>query len=656
LFDAYGNGWGGSFMQVFINGNLEVMGTFENLSYAWADTEDISFSVESGDSIDVLWSPDPSAITSFSYSFISYRVYDENDSLLTTVVSPDENGLASTSGLAPCPNILPAVSFSAISTSTCTGVVDFVDASANNPNQWLWDFGDGNTSTAQNPSHNYVNSGFYNVKLTVTNPSGSNTLIYNNYISVNIGATYPSAVSCVPNTQNGSLGFGITNVSIGNLNRSSGDASEGYSDFTCDSTALYVGYTYPVTITHDNPTFHQCAVWIDYNNDGFFDNASEQIVYSPSSLFTEGDFQVPSSAVLNVPLRMRVWADYDLAAAADPCAPPQFGQIEDYTIFILQNTSPPSADFSSNISYTCDGFVQFSDLSTNAPFAWQWDFGDGNTSVAQNPSHTYVNDGIYNVQMTSSNAFGDGIVTKMSLVEVNTADNLIPADCYPGTVDYCCGYGIENVIFNSIDNLSFNSSEGYVDFSCENQTIVNIGDTYSINISTGLDNPQDTKVWLDIDNNGFFDNDELLLEAYNAYSFSANITIPSTSFLNTPIRMRISSDEVGNNFGPCDNLIRGQAEDYAVIVNDATRLKQNDSFDFKMYPNPSSGTVTFDIGNTELDKISIYSLMGKKIVDYTFSSPSTSIKLDLNELKTGSYLVELIDSIGFRSVKTLVIQ
>jgi hypothetical protein len=32
--------------------------------------------------------------------------------------------------------------------------------------------------------------------------------------------------------------------------------------------------------------------------------------------------------------------------------------------------------------------------------------------------------------------------------------------------------------------------------------------------------------------------------------------------------MRISSDEVGNNFGPCDNLFRGQAEDYAIIVND----------------------------------------------------------------------------------------
>ncbi len=654
MFDYYGNGWGGSFMQVFINGNLEVSGEFENLSYAWADTEDVSFSVESGDSIDIVWSPDPNTNTSPYYSFISYSIYDENDSLLTTVVSPDQNGLASTFGLVPCPNILPLASFSALSTSSCSGVVEFVDASANNPTQWLWDFGDGNTDTLQDPTHNYANSGLYNVTLTVTNSTGSNTLIYNNYISINIGATYPVSASCFPNTQNGSLGFGISNVKLGNLDRSSGDASEGYSDFTCDSTALFIGYTYPITITHDNPTFHQCAVWIDYNNDGLFDNGSEQIVYSPSSLLTVGDFQVPSFAALNVPLRMRVWADYDLAAAADPCASPQFGQIEDYTIFILQNTSPPSADFSNNISYTCDGIVQFSDLSTNAPIAWQWDFGDGNTSVAQNPNHTYTNDGVYNVQMTASNASGDGIVTKMSLVEVNTADNLIPADCYPSTLAYCCGYGIENVNINSINNASINSSEGYVDFSCENKTNLNIGDSYAISVSTGLDNPQDTKVWLDIDNNGFFDSDELLLEEYNTYSFIANITIPSTSLLNTPIRMRISSDEVGNNFGPCDDLIRGQAEDYAIIVNDANGLNQNDLFDFKMYPNPSNGTVNFELENNDVYKLNIYSLMGKKIVGY--DKLKSSVSIDLNDLITGSYLVELIDSSGFRSVKTLVVQ
>ena len=144
------------------------------------------------------------------------------------------------------------------------------------------------------------------------------------------------------------------------------------------------------------------------------------------------------------------------------------------------------------------------------------------------------------------------------------------------------------------------------------------------------------------------------MEEYNTYSFIANITIPSTSLLNTPIRMRISSDEVGNNFGPCDDLIRGQAEDYAIIVKDANGLKVKDSFDFKMYPNPSNGVVTFDLGNNDVYKINIYSLMGKKIVGY--DKLTSSVSIDLNDLIPGSYLVELIDSSGFRSVKTLVMQ
>ncbi len=46
--------------------------------------------------------------------------------------------------------------------------------------------------------------------------------------------------------------------------------------------------------------------------------------------------------------------------------------------------------------------------------------------------------------------------------------------------------------------------------------------------------------------------------------------------------------------------------------------------------------------------------MGKKIVGY--DNLKSSVSIDLNDLITGSYLVELIDSSGFRSVKTLVIQ
>ncbi len=62
--------------------------------------------------------------------------------------------------------------------------IEFIDTSANNPLSWAWDFGDGGTSTAQNPSHNYL-PGIYTVKLIVSNTFGSSTMTHVNYITVN---------------------------------------------------------------------------------------------------------------------------------------------------------------------------------------------------------------------------------------------------------------------------------------------------------------------------------------------------------------------------------------------------------------------------------------------------------------------------------------
>ncbi|MBI4647647.1 MAG: PKD domain-containing protein [Bacteroidia bacterium] len=63
--------------------------------------------------------------------------------------------------------------------------VQFTDQSINSPNSWSWDFGDGGTSTIQNPSHVYDSVGTYTVALTATNSYGSNTNTKNSYITVN---------------------------------------------------------------------------------------------------------------------------------------------------------------------------------------------------------------------------------------------------------------------------------------------------------------------------------------------------------------------------------------------------------------------------------------------------------------------------------------
>ncbi len=60
--------------------------------------------------------------------------------------------------------------------------------------------------------------------------------------------------------------------------------------------------------------------------------------------------------------------------------------------------------------------VTFTDLSTNAPTSWLWDFGDGHTSALQNPTHTYTVAGSYTVSLTATNAGGSNTKTRVSYV------------------------------------------------------------------------------------------------------------------------------------------------------------------------------------------------------------------------------------------------
>lgn len=76
-------------------------------------------------------------------------------------------------------------------------------------------------------------------------------------------------------------------------------------------------------------------------------------------------------------------------------------------------------NFSASDSNICTGTtVNFTDLSSGTPNSWVWDFGDGNTSILQNPAHIYANSGIYNVSLTASNNLHLDTETKNSFITV----------------------------------------------------------------------------------------------------------------------------------------------------------------------------------------------------------------------------------------------
>jgi len=87
--------------------------------------------------------------------------------------------------ITPPPGYAPEIAFEV---SAAAGVapfeVGFTDQSTNNPNSWEWDFGDGSSSTMQNPTHTYGQPGKYTVKLTAENAFGTQVLTKEKHVVV----------------------------------------------------------------------------------------------------------------------------------------------------------------------------------------------------------------------------------------------------------------------------------------------------------------------------------------------------------------------------------------------------------------------------------------------------------------------------------------
>jgi|WetSurMetagenome_2_1015567.scaffolds.fasta_scaffold47774_2 PKD repeat protein len=73
--------------------------------------------------------------------------------------------------------------------------VRFTDTSTGNPLSWYWDFGDGETSTLQNPDHTYSYLGVYTVSLKVSNSAGSNISAPREVFMADSGTLVPTTVA-----------------------------------------------------------------------------------------------------------------------------------------------------------------------------------------------------------------------------------------------------------------------------------------------------------------------------------------------------------------------------------------------------------------------------------------------------------------------------
>lgn len=222
---------------------------------------------------------------------------------------------------------------------------------------------------------------------------------------------------------------------------------------------------------------------------------------------------------------------------------------------------------------------------------------------------------------------------------------------------------IDQVEFNTINNNS-GSDGGYGDFT-NITTSVERGSTHTLTVTPDYDFwfelSVTTSVWIDFDQDGSFDNSELVLgptEDVANVAVSASVTIPVDAVLGAT-RMRIKTTE-GNNDQPCQESFNyGEVEDYCVTVVDTTTGIQNidSQLVFGLMPNPATGEFTIRLNDSRSEQYSVIvtDLQGRiLIVHEQFSGTSASI--NASSLTAGTYIVRVTDQQGRTSNKPVVIR
>ena len=110
----------------------------------------------------------------------------------------------------------PVASFTATPTSgTVPLSVNFTDTSTGGPTAWAWDFGDGETATAQNPSHTYATAGTYTARLTATNAAGSTSSTRTITVDPPGGTAPVASFTATPTSGTVPLAVSFTDTSTG---------------------------------------------------------------------------------------------------------------------------------------------------------------------------------------------------------------------------------------------------------------------------------------------------------------------------------------------------------------------------------------------------------------------------------------------------------
>ena len=322
--------------------------------------------------------------------------------------------------------------------------------------------------------------------------------------------------------------------------------------------------------------------------------------------------------------------------------------------------------YSDTLIITTEGCCEFPSTefvsSTNTDLTLEWDdvliateydleyapVGTTNWTVENNVSSPYTLSGLddctlYSVRMTSLCA--DSSSSYSPITEVETMGC---GSCQE--VDYCAvdngDTQYEWIQSITIDNLTLSTGndDGYRPTE-NSQKAFQVGDTYTIGMQPGYSGgafSDDMMVWIDYNQNGDFETNELVLDLSGNSAVQTNVTIPTNAILGrTRIRFMLYGSS-GTPSACLNNFYWGETEDYCITLFDYLGINDNEDLNnIVISPNPATEVFSLN-GNIKNTQVSIYNLQGRVIKSIQNYNEGQTVSI--SELPKGAYLVEVGNS------------
>lgn len=379
-----------------------------------------------------------------------------------------------------------------------------------------------------------------------------------------------SAISTVNAVQN--VTYSVTSSPVDN-----------YDDRTDEVIQQAQGLSFTITTTYVGGS-NGVNVWIDWNDDGEFDNStgSTEKVFSMagSGAMKTGTITIPADIPLGE-YRMRVRAQYGSSANPGPCEEVSYGSTVDFTLEVLEGPDcmPPSGLNTEALSLTT---MELSWESDGDSFEVEWgeagfvvgeeegtlieDLTTTSTTVTTEIDVPYE----FYVRRNCGSEDGDSFWVGPIAFQTGYCTPIYVYGCSSGAKisNFVTSGAILNISNNTgTTNCGVNGYNNFAEMAVAAPEDLEV--TFAVTVGSYSGG---VRVWIDWNGNGDFEEDELVGASTSTISsgsvFTTSFSVPEGTALGD-YRIRVRVVESNTTFGPCTSQNYGEAEDYTFSVIEA---------------------------------------------------------------------------------------